>query len=472
MGKLDSIYERLPLPLQNLAVSLKGWQFEFQRSHPEQIQQHLDVLLETQWWSTERLRELQVKEMQGLLKHAFAHVPYYRETARRLGLQWQDFRQPEDIRQLPILPKSEVRGNEHRFTDETADLSQCTQTSTSGTTGTPLKAWESQESLSRRFAYVARLRTWAGLEEVIRPQRAQFTGRQIVPDSQAKDVHSYWRFNRPGRSLLFSTTHISEGTAPHYAQALCEFDPELIDGYPSALLILARLADEHGFALPRPQAIIVSAETLTPGHRAEIEAGFRCKVFDQYASSEPSCFWGDNEHGQMLVSPEYGLSEILNDNGEPVQSGEEGEVILTSFLNPVMPLIRYQVGDRAERGPDSAPRCGREMQRISRVSGRKDDILYIPERGYIGRLDPIFKGLSNIIEAQIIQESLDQITILLVPAPGYSNAMGETLVRNLRGKVGDSISINLQTVEQIPRGPNGKFRSVISRCRDQYPTKI
>jgi phenylacetate-CoA ligase len=472
MANLEATYARLPISLQNLFVSVKGLQFLYKRSHPELIQKRLKHLLETQWWSLEEFERYQTEQLQSFLSGAFEHVPYYRELSRSLGCSAQDFRSPADIRLLPVLEKSRLRGQELEFVDARYPLGKLSVGATSGTTGTPIRTYETTESMSERLAFVARLRTIAGISDPINPRRAQFTGRAIVPTTQAENVHVYWRMNAPGKALLFSTTHISEVTAPAYAEALLKYEPELIDSYPSSLLILARLAKQQNLKLPTPKAIIVSAETLLHDHRKEIEAAFQCKVYDQYASSEPSCFWFDCEHGNMHQSPEYGISEVLDAAGTQVGPMQEGEVVVTSFLNPAMPLIRYRVGDVATLGPEEACPCGRKLPRVEKVEGRRDDILYVPERGYVGRMDPVFKGIENITEAQIIQESLDKIVVLLVPAPGYTPDIGAHLLENIRQKVGNRVNLELQQVQQIPRGPNGKFRSVISRCRDQYPTQM
>lgn len=469
MSLTEQIYAKLPIFAQNWAVNYQGWSFERKRSRPDLIEKHLAFLLESQWWTEEQFREYQVRRLQETLKIAFETTDYGRELQASLGCQPEDFKAPEDVRRLPILEKSRLRGHEKEFVNHTADLTQCTQVKTSGTTGTPLKAYENADSFAARLAYVARLRTWAEVPNPVHPHRAQFTGRTIVPDSQPPFQPPHWRANRPNDALLFSTVHIGEKTIRGYAEALCRFEPTLIDGYPSAILMVARLAKLQGLTLPRPKAIIVSAETLLPEHRSEIVEAFGCRVFDQYASSEPSCFWMDNEHGEMLQSPEYGISEIIKSDGSPAEPGEEGEVVVTSFLNSVMPLLRYRVGDVAVPGVPGAASCGRKMPRVLSISGRRDDILYVPERGYVGRLDPVFKGLSNMVETQIVQESLDSIVILLVPAPEYKAADGEQLVRNLREKVGHQVAVELKVVEMIPRGPNGKFRSVVSHCQKEYP---
>jgi phenylacetate-CoA ligase len=137
-----------------------------------------------------------------------------------------------------------------------------------------------------------------------------------------------------------------------------------------------------------------------------------------------------------------------------------------------MPLIRYRVGDRAVAELATVCDCGRAMPRVRCVTGRTDDILYVEERGYVGRLDPCFKGLSDIVEAQIIQEELARVRVLVVPADGYGPDVGNRLVSNLRDKLGTRISIRLDLVPSIPRGANGKFRSVVSRVKHLYPDRM
>ncbi len=469
---IEKIYAKSPLWLQNIMSSAKGWEFRYRRVNDRIMRRQLEFLLDSEYWSPEEYRDYQREQLRQLLRIAFNNVPYYKELRKGLGCEPEDFKDPEDIRLLPILEKSEVRGKEYLFLNTSIDLKKCSKGFTSGTTGTPIHLYETQEAFSRRWGFVVRLRKWAGLTNPLYPRRAQFTGRNIVPLEQKSKTHVYWRRNIPGNAWLFSTTHISPETVPYYAQALRDLSPELIDGYPSALLVIARVSQRLKIALPNPKAIIVSAETLLAEHRQELEKAFNCCVYNQYAASEPSCFWCDCEHGVMHENPEYGISEIVNSDGNPARKGESGEVLTTSFLNPAMILIRYRLGDVAVKGSRSPCRCGRLMPRIEGIEGRTDDILFLPERGYVGRLDPVFKGLQNIIETQIIQEDLNNIRILLVPDSGYNQEMEAHLLSNLRAKLGQSVNIIVETMPHITRGPRGKFTSVISKVKHLYPDKM
>jgi len=468
----EYIYYRSPIWLQNIIVSGQGLLFRYRRADERIMREFYEFLIKSNRWTTEQYRSYQLIKLREILKIAFNNVPYYRDLQKELRCEPEDFKKPEDISFLPILEKSQVRGQEHLFLNETIDLKNCLAGGTGGTTGTPLKLYDIREGFSRRWAFVIRLRHWAGLKNPFYPRLAHFTGRKLLAPEQSLGKPIFWRWNFPGNALLFSSYHLTPQNVPYYVKALNDYHPELIDGFPSALLAIVRVSRRLGLRLPSPQAIIVTSETIFPEHRAEIEEAFDCRLFDQYAASEPSCFWCDCEYGEMHENPEYGISEIVNSVGEPASPGEAGDILVTSFLNPVMLLIRYRLGDRAVRGSAARCLCGREMPRIEKIEGRFDDIFYIPERGYVGRLDAPLKGLKNIIESQVIQEDLENIRVLIVPDLGYNPETGQQLIHALRYVVGDKINISIETVDNIPRLPNGKFIAQISKVKHLYPDEM
>lgn len=155
-----------------------------------------------------------------------------------------------------------------------------------------------------------------------------------------------------------------------------------------------------------------------------------------------------------------------------------GRLVATGLLNADMPLIRYETGDRASVAvaQDSYPvrlpqdknpvlhlcACGRSLPVLAAIEGRQDDVVITRDGRHIGRLDPVFKADLPILEAQIIQESLDRLRVLYVPTAAYSAADGEMLVQRIHDRVGADMGVVLEAVEEIPRTANGKFRAVIS----------
>jgi phenylacetate-CoA ligase len=95
-----------------------------------------------------------------------------------------------------------------------------------------------------------------------------------------------------------------------------------------------------------------------------------------------------------------------------------------------------------------------------------DDVLYSRDGRVIGRLDPVFKSSLPVEEAQIIQDNLDRVRVLCVPAPGFSNATAREIASRLRDRMGP-IEVVIEQVRSIPRSANGKLRSVISNVRPE-----
>lgn len=465
---VEKIYSRLPLALQNVAISLKGIELRYRRASTTLMQREVEKLRESERWSADQFEEFQRVRLRELVSTAFRNVPYYRATWQRLGIDPNDIRTVADFRQLPELSKEIVRSSPDSLLNENIPKKRLRRGHTSGSTGKPMHYFTTREAFSKKWAFVARLREWAGLDNPFYPRRAQFTGRDVFGSSSAYP----YRLNLATNALLLSTTHIAPHTIRLYADAIIAWQPTLIDGYPSAMLALVRLAREQKIELPKVPVIITTAETLDDSARIEIAEAFNGKVYNQYSASEPSCFWSDCEAGNLHIHPESGFSEIVRDDGTPASPGEEGRILMTTFTNSAMPLIRYDIGDRAVVAAQEPCPCGRSMPRVERVVGRQDDTIYIPGRGYLGRLDPVLKGLHGIIESQILQTALDELLVRIVPASDFTRDTLAILETNLRKKVGPSVRVRFELLDSIPRGPNGKLRTVVSLVRSQYPQQI
>ena len=166
----EKIYYKSPTWLQHVFVSIKGWEYRYRRADDRIMRNHYQFLMKSQYLIFEEFQKYQLQQLHNILRIAFAHVPYYREIQKKLGCTLNDFRSPEDIRLLPILEKSQIRGNEYLFLNEAFDMKKAGKGFTSGTTGTPLHLFECREGFSRRWAFVARLRQWAGVNDPFYPR--------------------------------------------------------------------------------------------------------------------------------------------------------------------------------------------------------------------------------------------------------------------------------------------------------------
>ena len=128
-----------------------------------------------------------------------------------------------------------------------------------------------------------------------------------------------------------------------------------------------------------------------------------------------------------------------------------------------MPLIRYRTDDIAGPPEPSPCTCGRTYRTLKRIVGRIEDVVITPDQRYVGRLDAAFKYSPGIRLSQIVQDTPDEIVVNIVKASSYNSKDEETLIRELRARLGHEIKIKLRSVDAIPAGSNGKLKFVISR---------
>jgi phenylacetate-CoA ligase len=457
----DKLYLHSPVAIQNLITSLYGLHLRHQR-YGGAFRSHLAALMESQWHDAGQLRQLQVWHLRRLLEHACRRVQHYMEAGRQGGWRPEDISDLSDLRLLPTISKEDLRRDYGSFVAEGMPANELVVVNTSGTTGTPLQVRLTKDARRRNYAFFARSKLWAGVG--LFERSATFAGRVLVSPGQPRPP--YWRSNPFCNNIQFSSFHVSSETAPAYLGKLKAFRPALIDSYPSSLYALAKFMREQGRGSIRPKAIITSAETLLEHQRQLIEEVFGCRVFDQYGGAEQVAFICQCEHGAYHANPEYGIIEILNGKGQPVGPGELGEITATGFTNPALPLIRYRTGDMAAWSGQPCP-CRRAFPVLERIDGRRDDILITRDGRYIGRLDPVFKGLGHTIAAaQIVQPAFERVVLKVQRDRGYQEAHGLKVVQELKGRLGPDMEVSIEYVEHIPKTPGGKFQAVVRQVEE------
>jgi phenylacetate-coenzyme A ligase PaaK-like adenylate-forming protein len=396
---------------------------------------------DSQWWSSEELRAYQERSVDNLLEFAAREVPYYRGRGA-------------DLAQWPLLDKAAVRaaGRDLLAGSRRGPL---VAGSTSGTTGTPLRLWQDLIAINRENAFIWRQLEWAGLKRGER--RAWMRSDMVVPVEQREPP--YWRLNRAENMLMLSSYHLADSRAAAYLEALADFDPVLIQAYPSSIGFLAAwmLASGTRYRGPALRGIVTSSETLPAVRRRDIAVAFGCPVYDWYGLNERVAAIGTCEHGRYHLMSDYSHVEFL-----PAGDGLF-ELVGTGFNNMAMPLIRYRTGDFVRLPPgEQHCVCGRAFPLIEGIDGRVDEAVKLADGRVVGRLTHVFEGLDGILEAQIVQDQVDALAVLIVPCTGYGLKTEKLLLDKLRFRLGMRVSIEIRRVDAIARGPNGKFKGVVS----------
>lgn len=449
-----ALYKRCPIWLQELMISSRelarktlreGWRFR----------QVLEEIRETQWFDKQHLHEYQTERVVAIVEHAARNVPYYRRLFADYGLRPGDISSLEDFSKVPYLTKQQIVQDPQSFLAEDVP-GFLFEGSTSGTTGAPLKVYQDLRSIVREHAFLYRNLQWAGFKEGER--RAWFRGDMIVPVDQRQPP--FWRKNWIGDTLMMSSYHLSEQNAHSYVAVLERFDPVVIQAYPSSIFFLARFLESKGrrYGGRNLRAIVTSSETLLPEQAAVIEEQMGCRIFDHYGALERVVMISTCEQGKLHVAEDYGYMEIENSDDGTAQ------IVGTGFNNWVMPLLRYRTNDRViAEVPDCRCRCGRYFPLVKSVQGRMDEYLTTVDGRRITRLGPVFSGVQNIAEAQIVQERVGEVVIYVVPLGTFGEANRLRLVQNAVVRLGGDTNVIVRVVPEIERGPNGKFRTVINR---------
>ena len=457
------MYWKAPYFLKNWLASLNARKLDFSR-YGLAYERIVSEIAEHDRWSPEKFIEYQRQELHSLIRHAGKNVPYYRRMFAEAGIAPSEICQLQELPRLPILEKQIVRSSPKVLVDETLDQRRLLVFHTSGTTGTPLTLYRDVKLCSAIFAFLdARWHQVADMSR--RANKSVSIGGYLVAAPE-RTKPPFWVYNRRWKQLYMSSYHLSPKYLGYYVDELRQFRADYIEGYPSSVHAIAQYIFDNELDPVPFKACYTTAENLFDHQREAIEKAFGCRTYNQYGCGEQVVFAAECEHGSLHLSPEIGIVEIVDEDDRPLPVGETGQLICTSLINRVQPFIRYRVGDMAALR-DGLCSCGSPLPLLGHVEGRTDAVLITRDGRKIGRLDPLFKGVHGIAEAQIVQTAYDQFVIRIVPGKEYTDTDGQHVATNLSHRVGKA-DIRVRIVDHIERTKAGKFRAVVCKLDGKH----
>lgn len=452
--KLENLYYKSPVFLQNMAVTGFGYRLKKER-YGKSSDRYLQDLEKSERLNENEMQAQQCARFLKILRHCLTTVPYYKKWLKRENATLDDFTSVSDLKYFPVTDKEMLRSNSKQFlSDNFRSAKDLIRVDTSGTTGTPVSIYCNRDGRTHHYAFWRRLRNWFGVNHL--SKRATLFGRVIMSPDCNKPP--FWRLDRCQNIMLMSSYHLAESNIAAYISALRRFGPSEVLGFPSSIYRLARYIVDRNLDPLRPKVVITTAESLLPYQRDAIESAFDCPLVNQYGCSEMLFFASQCEFGRMHVHLEHGIVELLDKAQNEVPNGSLGEVVATGLINPVMPLVRYKIGDLATLSSNTC-QCSRKFPILESIDGRNDDVIKTPDGTPVGRLDPI-KGRKGIIETQIAQIAKDELEVRIVTNREYHEKVGEEIIRELELRVGTRMVITIVTVKEIPRNSAGKFKAV------------
>lgn len=317
------------------------------------------------------LEALQLSRLKEAVSHAL-NIPFYQTAFAEAGLRADSIQTLDDLRRLPFTTKSDLRGQYPlgMLAVDRADVAR--YHGSSGTTGKPTLVAYTQNDLKMWADLCARFLTAGGL----RPEHSVQIAFGYGLFTGGFGLH--YGVERVGASVIPAAA----GNTPKQVMLLMDMQADALVCTPSYALTISEFILSND--IPRDALNLKVAYfggepwTQDMADRIESELGIVC--FNNYGLSEVigpgvsgECIAKDGMH----ISEDFFLVECINpETLEPVAPGEQGELVFTTLCREAMPVIRYRTRDIASLNPEPCS-CGRTTVRMSRVTGRSDDMLII-----------------------------------------------------------------------------------------------
>ena len=464
---LNRLYQLFPVFLQNLSITVFGIYWYNRRFGKIFEREYLDCQ-SREFNTSEQWQNYQTAELRKLLIHCYQTVPYYKNIFREHNIDEAQLKgfQISDLKKIPFLEKETFRLlGTNELISERLEKSY-TYFDSSGSTGKPTRTMYSKKMHQRYFGLFERyINNWAGLNYKV--PRGVIGGRRIIQDGDSSGP--YYRYNYIEKQTYFSAYHISESTAKNYLEGMVKNKVEYMTGYASANYFLAKFIESSGLKAPKLRAVLTSSEKLTDEMRNTFRRVYGCEAFDSYNGVECCNLISECEHKKLHVIPDVGIVEIINADGSPTMPGEVGEIISTGLLNLNQPLVRYRMGDLVRISKNQNCNCGRKMVIVDEIFGRIEDTIIGIDGREMVRFHGVFIGIPQIIESQVVQHSFVDYEIKLVISEALNEEQLNSIRKKMKSQLGE-INLEINTVKEIPKSENGKFKSVISYVNREVMT--
>ncbi|MDD5131936.1 MAG: phenylacetate--CoA ligase [bacterium] len=318
------------------------------------------------------LEKIQLQRLKETISYALK-THFYKNRLEKIGLKSpEDIKNLSDLKKIPYTTKDDLRENYPKGLLAVAPEEVVRIHTSSGTTGIPTVIYYSREDLNNWTENLARgiVATGAGKKDVFQNMMSygMFTG----------GLGLHYGAEKVGMTVI----PIGGGNTKRQIQLMKDFRTTVLHITPSYLLHIHSRLEEcaarvEDLALKKA---FIGAEPHSENTRKKIEGLFNIDAYNSYGLSEMNgpgvAFECVYKNGMHIWEDGY-ITEIIDPKtGIVLGEGEEGEVVFTNLIRKATPLLRYRTRDLAFIYKDTCP-CGRTHRRLSRITGRSDDMLIV-----------------------------------------------------------------------------------------------
>lgn len=410
------------------------------------------------------IRAAQERRIGATLAYAREHVPYYRETMRRLLLGPEDIRSAADLAQLPLLEREQLQRDPEYFLSAQWPAAACTLLQSGGTTGAPLTVFRDPPSLlveaahrERQRSLVARLagRSVRYREAAIKPHDSSVSTAidavrrtSLVPPSVRVQRRDFSML-RPPAELIPELDH---------------YGAEVISSYGSFLEALFSYAREHGERLRPARVAVYSSDSFSAAMREWARAELGIQVLSSYDAIEtPQIGFECERHRGHHLNVDLCPVRVIADDGREATLGEPGEVVVSNLVNRGTVLLNYRLGDVVTLTNEPCS-CGRTLPLSSYLDRRGTRWLDLGGGITIHSqsLQLILRKEMGVLRYQIVQEERRGLLLRLVVAGDCDReSMTRRVFAGFRAQLGGDVAVRVEFVSELPRTPGGKVEAVV-----------
>ena len=359
------------------------------------------------------LQTLQLRRLQMTTSWAHERSAYFRARMDEAGVRPRDIRSLDDVRRLPLTDASALRDT-FPFGMFALPLDEVVRVhSSSGTTGKPVVVGYSRGDINTWTELTARVAAAAGV------QKGDLVQMAFPYGMSTGGWGMHYGIERIGATIIPA----GSGRTERHLLMMQDFGTTALVSTPSYALFLAEQGDELGadFTALKLRLGLFGGEPCSDRMKAEIEAKLGLRATDNYGLSE---VMGPGVAGEcecacgLHVNEDHLLLEVIDPaTAEPLEYGQEGELVITTLTKEAFPVLRYRTHDLTTLDP-SRCECGRTLARMSKVRQRTDDMLFI--RGvnvYPSQIEEALLEIEGVRPHYLVvidrQQNLDDLEVRL-----------------------------------------------------------
>ena len=417
-----------------------------------QLGQSVAALARGHSWDGEQVRAFHGERLTALVHHSYARTPFYRALWKAAGIEPGDIRTIEDFRRLPVVTKAQLQDAGPKFISDEVSGSRLQLHRTGGSSGQPIEIRRTAlEDKLLQAIRVRRLMSMHGLRLTDRRTSVRVARRKWDPGFYAR------------LGFLRQQTIDCRLPAEELAARIVRSNPHVLQGYPCSL---ADAAERIGGKLPNLRFAVSGGDQLTGPLRERIEIGLGKPLHEVYGAHECNLIALSCRLGARHVAEESVFLEVIREDGNLAEAGEQGEAVITALHSFSMPIVRYRLGDLLVSGGPCE--CGASGRTLARIIGRTSDLFENPDGStyhplaIVLPLQSIGRGLIRTF--RVTQHSSGRITILIEPIADFPEQRIEQIRRSAQEAAGHPIDLDVRLAQNLTAEPNGKFRSF---CRER-----